>query len=55
MFTGIIETLGIISDIKKDQGNVHLTIQTNVQHSLVFYIRISFFSTKVKKFFLITK
>jgi riboflavin synthase len=34
MFTGIIETLGIISDIKKDQGNVHLTIQTNIANEL---------------------
>ncbi|WP_396182016.1 riboflavin synthase [Flavobacterium sp.] len=34
MFTGIIETLGIISDIKKDQGNVHLTIQTNINNEL---------------------
>ena len=30
MFTGIVETLGIISDIKKDQENIHLTIQTNI-------------------------
>jgi riboflavin synthase len=34
MFTGIIETLGIISDIKKDQGNVYLTIQTNITNEL---------------------
>ena len=34
MFTGIIETLGIISDIKKDQENVHLTIQTNIASEL---------------------
>ncbi len=34
MFTGIIETLGIISDIKKDQENVHLTIQTNIANEL---------------------
>jgi len=34
MFTGIIETIGIISDIKKDQGNVHLTIQTNITSEL---------------------
>lgn len=34
MFTGIIETLGIISDIKKDQENVHLTIQTNITNEL---------------------
>jgi len=34
MFTGIIETLGIISDINKDQENVHLTIQTNITNEL---------------------
>lgn len=34
MFTGIIESIGIISDIKKDQGNVHLTIQTNITNEL---------------------
>jgi riboflavin synthase len=34
MFTGIIETIGIISDIKKDQENVHLTIQTNITNEL---------------------
>ncbi len=34
MFTGIIETIGIISEIKKDQGNVHLTIQTNITNEL---------------------
>ena len=34
MFTGIIETIGIISDIKKDQGNIHLTIQTNITNVL---------------------
>lgn len=34
MFTGIVETLGIISDIKKDQDNLHLTIQTNITSEL---------------------
>ena len=34
MFTGIVETLGIISDIKKDQENIHLTIQTNITNEL---------------------
>ena len=34
MFTGIIETLGIISDIKKVQENIHLTIQTNITNEL---------------------
>lgn len=34
MFTGIVETLGIISDIKKDQDNIHLTVQTNITSEL---------------------
>jgi riboflavin synthase len=34
MFTGIVETLGIISDIKKDQENIHLTIQTKITNEL---------------------
>ena len=34
MFTGIVEPLGIISDIKKDQENIHLTIQTNITNEL---------------------
>ncbi len=34
MFTGIVETLGIISDIKKDQENIHLTVQTNIASEL---------------------
>ena len=34
MFTGIVETLGIISDIKKDLENIHLTIQTNITNEL---------------------
>ena len=34
MFTGIVETLGIISDITKDQENIHLTIQTNLTNEL---------------------
>lgn len=34
MFTGIVESLGIISDIKKDQENVHFTIQTNITKEL---------------------
>jgi riboflavin synthase len=34
MFTGIVETLGIISDINKEQDNIHLTIQTNIAQEL---------------------
>jgi len=34
MFTGIIETLGSVKKIKKDQGNTHFTIQTNITNEL---------------------
>ena len=34
MFTGIIETLGRVKKIKKDQGNTHFTIQTNITNEL---------------------
>lgn len=29
MFTGIIETLGIVTEIKKEQNNLHLTLTSN--------------------------
>ncbi|MGB4775396.1 MAG: riboflavin synthase [Daejeonella sp.] len=34
MFTGIIETLGNLVDLKHDQGNVHLTIASAISHEL---------------------
>ncbi len=34
MFTGIIETLGIVSDLCPDQGNLHLTISSNLAPEL---------------------
>tara|TARA_B100000497_G_scaffold39947_1_gene46538 strand:+ start:273 stop:863 length:591 start_codon:yes stop_codon:yes gene_type:complete len=34
MFTGIIETLGCVKKIKKDQGNTHFTIQTTITNEL---------------------
>jgi riboflavin synthase len=34
MFTGIIETLGIIKEIEKDQENLHLTIASEITHEL---------------------
>ena len=34
MFTGIIETLGIIKEIEKDQENLHLTIESKITHEL---------------------
>lgn len=34
MFTGIIESLGTIQEIKKDQDNVHLTIESLITNEL---------------------
>jgi len=34
MFTGIIETLGTIKDIRKDQGNLHITVTSSVTNEL---------------------
>ena len=34
MFTGIIETLGIIKDLKKDNDNLHITVSSVVTHEL---------------------
>ena len=34
MFTGIIETLGRVVKIKKDKGNTHFTIQTDITNEL---------------------
>jgi riboflavin synthase len=34
MFTGIIETLGEIVDIRKEQDNVHYTISSSISHEL---------------------
>jgi riboflavin synthase len=34
MFTGIIETLGTIKDIEKDQENIHLTIESSITNEL---------------------
>ena len=34
MFTGIIETLGILEEIRKDQGNLHLTVASDITHEL---------------------
>jgi riboflavin synthase len=34
MFTGIIETLGIIKDLKKDNDNIHITVSSVVTHEL---------------------
>jgi riboflavin synthase len=34
MFTGIIETLGKIADLKQDQGNLHITVESAIAHEL---------------------
>jgi riboflavin synthase len=34
MFTGIIETLGKISDLKQDQGNLHITVESAISNEL---------------------
>ncbi|MGL2965510.1 riboflavin synthase [Flavobacterium sp. XGLA_31] len=34
MFTGIIETLGIVKDLKKDNDNLHITVSSNITHEL---------------------
>lgn len=34
MFTGIVETIGIIKDIQKDQENIHLTIESKITNEL---------------------
>jgi riboflavin synthase len=34
MFTGIIETLGKITDLHADQGNLHITVQSAISNEL---------------------
>ena len=34
MFTGIIETLGIIKDIRKDQENLHISVTSSITNEL---------------------
>jgi riboflavin synthase len=34
MFTGIIETLGKVTDLKHDQGNLHITVKSAISHEL---------------------
>lgn len=34
MFTGIIETIGIVKDIQLEQENLHLTIESNITNEL---------------------
>ncbi len=34
MFTGIVETLGTVTDLVTDQGNLHLTVSSNLAQEL---------------------
>lgn len=34
MFTGIIETLGVIQEIRKDKDNIHLTVNSSITDEL---------------------
>ncbi|TWR31621.1 riboflavin synthase [Mucilaginibacter pallidiroseus] len=34
MFTGIIETLGKVTDLKHEQGNLHITVQSSIVQDL---------------------
>ena len=34
MFTGIIESLGIIKDLKKDNNNLNITVSSSITHEL---------------------
>ena len=34
MFTGIIETLGTIQEIKKEQNNLHITVESSITNEL---------------------
>jgi riboflavin synthase len=34
MFTGIIEDLGIVTNLKNDLGNIHITIESNISSEL---------------------
>ena len=34
MFTGIIETLGKVTDLQKDQGNLHITVESAIAAEL---------------------
>ena len=34
MFTGIIETLGTITDLRREQGNLHITVESSIAAEL---------------------
>ena len=34
MFTGIIEALGKVIDLQQDQGNLHITVESNISNEL---------------------
>jgi riboflavin synthase alpha subunit len=43
MFTGIIETLGTIQEIKKEQNNTHITVESAItaEQTKVFRTMVS--------------
>ncbi len=34
MFTGIIETLGVVTELKKEQGNLHISLKSKITNQL---------------------
>ena len=34
MFTGIIETLGKVAELRHEQGNLHITVASSISHEL---------------------
>jgi riboflavin synthase len=34
MFTGIIETLGVVQEIRKEKGNIHVTVDSSITNEL---------------------
>ena len=34
MFTGIIETLGVVKNLRQDQENLHITIESSISSEL---------------------
>ena len=34
MFTGIIETLGVVKNLRRDQENLHITIESSISSEL---------------------
>ena len=43
MFTGIIETLGVVTNIENEQENLHLTIRSNFTSELKIGTKIKIY------------